>query len=208
MRTVKTKVYLFNELSEEAKETAIENYRNKDYDNSVYYDDITESVKAVIDLFNLSTGREYSDIRTDSIDDTILELSGARLYTYLINNYYSDLFKPEYIKTLDREFKANAFICKVKTNHKGEKYTQIFSKFKVSNECVLTGVCYDNNILEPIYSFLKKPTNETFEDLLQDIGHAISRAYSDMEEWLYSVEYITDSIQGNDYEFTKEGNIF
>lgn len=210
MRTETIKLYSFTELNEDAQQKAIENYRNKDQDNSFYYDEITESVKAVLELFGLKTGRDYSDIRTGHIDDTILELSGIRLYKYLINNYYSDLFKPTYIKSLDREVKTRAFICKVRKDYKGNLYTQIYSKTKVDDCCTLTGVCYDMDILQPVYDFLKSPDKSTtFEDLIKDICESsINKAYRDAEEWLYSEEFIKEELENNDREFTEDGEIY
>ena len=174
MRTITTQtdVYKFEELSDTAKENAIREYRNSEHYHSFYFDEITESVKAVIELFNLKTGREYTDLRTSHIDDCILELSGARLYAYLVNNYGHKLFKPSYIRTIDgRKNLSKLYFCKYFTNKQGETFTQIYSKWKpFTGCCTLTGVCYDNDILQPVYDFLKKPTAKTtFQDLIDEI---------------------------------------
>jgi len=209
MKTVITEVYTFDELSETAKNKAIENYRYNYNDNSFYFDEIIDSVKKVIELFNLKTGREWSDIRTNHIDENILQLSGARLFKYLINNYGNDLFTPKYIKCIDKEFRCKLFICEVKTGRNGNKYTFVYSKTKRDNSCVLTGCCYDEDILKPIYDFLKKPeANTTFEDLMNEIGDAISKTFSDTEEWINSSEFISEQFESNNYEFTEDGNIF
>lgn len=209
MRTVRTKVYKFNELSEQAKQKAIDTFRSNNNGVNFYAEDICNSAKKVIELFNLKTGNEYSDIRTSHIDDNILQLSGVRLYKYIINNYYSDLFTPAYIKTIYKEWHCKLFICKLKTGRDGNKYTQVYSKTKKDNSCVLTGVCYDMDILEPIYKFLEKPSKgTTFEDLMNEIGNAISKTYSDNDEWVNSDEFITETIESNDYEFTQDGRRF
>jgi len=207
MRTIRIKLYKFNELSESAKEKAIEDYRNKsDYND--YSEEITESVKAVIELFNLKTGRSWDDIRTSHIDDSILELKGVRLYKYIENNYYNDLFTPKYIGSKDRKITGKQFIFEARKDHKGNDYTMIFSKLKRNNSCPLTGVCYDNDILQPVYDFLKKPSKDvTFEDLIRDIEGAITKCYRDNEEWVNSDEYITETIEANEYEFTKDGKL-
>lgn len=97
MKTIRTKVYQFNELTEKAKEVAINWYRNSNDDGYLYSDEIIESVKAVCELFNLKTGREWSNIRTSHIDDNIMELKGIRLYKYIVNNYWNSLFKRKYL---------------------------------------------------------------------------------------------------------------
>ena len=128
MRTIRIKLYKFNELSKNAKQKAIENWRSQNEQDSFYFEEIEGSVKAVIELFNLKTGRTWDDIRTSHIDDNILELQGIRLYKYLVNNYYNDLFKPKYIKSINGIKTGKQFIFKVHKDHKGELYTQIYSK--------------------------------------------------------------------------------
>lgn len=206
-RTIRTKIYKFSELSEQAQGNAIEQFRGRD--NSTYFDEVTDSVKAMAELFNLKFGREYTDLRCSHIDDNILNLSGVRLYKYLVNNYYSDLFPPKYIKAIDRVMTGRQFIFKVHKNYKGEQYTSVYSKNFVSNDnCPLTGICYDNDILRPVYSFLQKPSNTTFEELIREIEGAINEAYENVEEWINSDQFIKDEIEANEYEFTKDGKRF
>ena len=203
MKTITINLYKFDELSEKAKQTAIDKYRNK-HDNYFYYDEIIESVKKLIDLFNLKTGNTYTDLRCSHINDTILELSGVRLYKYILNNYGKELFTPKYKKSIDREVKSKAYICKVDTDYKGEKYTFLYDKQKTDNSCVLTGVCFDDDILKPVYDFLKKPTNNTnFEDLISEIETAIQKCFDSTEQWLNSDEFITEEIEANEYYFTE-----
>lgn len=205
MKTVTINIYNFSELSETAKQNAINNYRSQGIDQ-FYFDEIIDSVKKLADIFNLKFGREYTDIRTGHIDDNILQLSGVRLYKYLINNYYTDLFKPKYIRCIDRELHCKQFICKVNKYKDGKTSTFLYSKLKFDNCCVLTGVCYDDDILEPIYNFLKRPDSKTtFEDLIQDIEAAIQKTFNNTEEWLNSDEFITETIEANEYEFTEDG---
>lgn len=206
MRTVTQTLYTFSELSEQAQQRAIEQHRNKGYDYSHYFDEITNSVKAAADVFGLKFGGEYTDLRFSHIDDNLLELSGVRLYKWLINNHYSDLFKPIYIKTVSGKYKNKLFYCKTSKN---QEYTTIYSRWKRSADCVLTGVCYDNDILQPFYDFLKKPSSHTtLEDLFKEMEGAIEQTYKDCEEWINSYEFIADELEANGYEFTEEGETF
>jgi hypothetical protein len=208
MRTIRTKVYKFNELTQQGKDKAIERYRNNNADDiQTSSDEIIDSAKAAAELFNLKFGREYTDIRTGHIDDNILELSGIRLYKYILNHYYISLFTPKYIRSIDRPVKWKAFICKVHKGQSGE-YTQIFSKLERDNSCVLTGVSYDNDILQPVYDFLSYPNKATtFSDLITDIEHAIGKTFQAVEEWMNSREYIIETIVNNEYEFTIDGRM-
>lgn len=208
METIEIKIYSFDELTEVAQQNAINIFRQKQ-DFSFEFDDIISSVKKLIDIFDLKTGNEYTDLRYSHIEDNILELSGVRLYKYILNNYGFALFKPKYLKCIDKAVNYKQFICKQHKNHKGEIYTFLYSKHKKTDSCVLTGVCYDDDILQPIYDFLKKPCKlTTFEDLIQDIENAISKTFNDTEDWINSDEYITDIIEANDYEFTEDGKLY
>jgi len=207
MKTITVNLYSFSELNDEAKKVAIDNYRNNSQDDFYGYE-VTESVKKVIELFNLKTGNYYSDIRAGHIDDCILQLAGVRLYKYLVNNYFTDLFKPEYINTIDGHKKwQKLYFCKYFTAKDGKQFTQIYSRLKkYSNDCTLTGTCYDNDILKPIYDFLNKPDkNTTYEDLMQEIGNAISKTYQNVDEWVNSDEFIIDMIENNEHQFTEDG---
>ena len=101
MKTVEIKIYSFDELSEKAKEKAINNFRNT-HDNYHIFSEIIDTCKKVAALFGLKFGREYATLLTGHIDDDILNLSGERLYKYIVNNYWHDLFKPKYKKVSQR----------------------------------------------------------------------------------------------------------
>lgn len=208
MKTIRTKVYQFSELTETAKQKAIEWYRYGNDDAQFYADEIIESVKELAEVFNLEFGREYTDLKTSNIDDNILNLQGVRLYKYIVNNYYRRLFRPAYIKSINRAVYCKQFICK---RNKGvnSEYTMLYSKLRKHNSCPLTGVCYDMDILQPVYSFLEKPnTSTTFEDLINEIESAIQKTFDNNEDYVNSDEHIIDTIEANQYEFTKDGKRF
>lgn len=211
MRTIRTKVYQFSELNEKAQKTAIEKCRQQNWEsghNQIYFDEVVDTVKKVLELFGLETGRQYDDIRYSHIDDNILELSGVRMYKYILNNYGYALFKPAYIKHINRAVNWRQFICKVGKGGNGE-YTSIYSRMRKTSDCVLTGVCYDDDILRPVYDFLKCPRKSvTFEDLIKDIESAISKTFEDTEEWVNSDEFIREEIKANEFEFTEDGRPF
>lgn len=209
MKTIKLTLFTFDELSETAKQKAIDNYRNKCYDYSFYYYEIINSAKAAAELFDFKFGREYTTIKNGHIDDCILNLSGVRLATYILNNYGYGLFKPSYIKTIHRAVNWPQFICKQYTTRDGQKYTQIFSHIRKNNDCTLTGMYCDVDILHPVYDFLKKPNKHTtFLDLIEDIENAIQKCFDNTEEWVNSDEFIADEMRANDFEFTENGEIY
>ena len=214
MKQITINVYSFNELSESAKQNAIDNYRNKCYDNSFFYDEIAASVKAAIDLFGLKTGRTYTDIHYSHIDDNVLQLFGSRLCAYIYNNYGEDLFKPKYLKhgeltDVKKSFHRMRKQREITNNcpNKGKILVSYYSNIQKDNSCTLTGVCYDDDILKPVYDFLSNcPSNVTFEDIIQSIESAINKTYNDCEDWLNSDEFITEELEANNYEFDEDGN--
>lgn len=212
MRTIRTKVYKFEELSEEAKSVAIERER-KDLCTDFIYDEAYETVKAFNNVFGLSEGcNSWLDCNTSNIEDSILELKGFRLQKYLWNNYGSDLFKGKWIGSLKSNeiFKHKRIQSEKLSN--GNVYNPYYSGVTKETNCVLTGVYYDDEILQPIYEFLLKRDFSnctiTFYNLLNDCFEAIEKAIKNEIEHRESDEAITEDLEQNGYEFTENGNIF
>ena len=202
MRTIETKAYTFSELSEQAKRTALNSVREID---DFYDEDIINSIKAITELFDIKTGNEWADFRAGHIDDDILGLSGVRLLKYLVNNYWHSLFKGKHYSLWS---KTEVSYKHYKYNFK-EGYPVLKSrrsKVMFNNDCTLTGVCYDNDILKPVYDFMQSPCNHTtFKDLIQEMGDAAYQCFIDAEDWVNSEEYLTETIKANEYEFTEDG---
>ena len=219
MRTVRTKVYKFNELVVDAQQNAIEQKR-ENVNTDFIYDDAHETVKAFNELFNLPEGsRSWLDCNTSKIDDSILELKGLRLQKYIMNNYASSLFKKAHLKAgKNRKDKPGFYHPMTKVtqinqgSNKGLYYVSYYSNWKTESLCVLTGMCYDNNILDPIYNFLEKRdfTNctITFYDLLNDCFDEMTKTVENEVEYRNTDEAIIEDIEANDYEYTKNGQLF
>lgn len=197
MRTIRTKVYQFDELDDKAKERAIEDYRGDGPDTSHIYDEAHESVKEFHKLFGTKDGRRsWLDIYFDHMDDNILELSGVRLRTYIINNYYSTFFEPK-------------SYGEYKKRDNGKWRYDRYSKCQFKETCCpFTGVCYDESLLDPLRKFIKKPTGDSFKDLLEECISTLKQDLENEEEAMNEDDYISEEIRANDYEFTKEGKRF
>lgn len=210
-RTIRTKVYKFSELSEKAKDKAIEWYRNAGgsaEDIQSIYDEAHDSVKAFHDIFGTLEGsRSWLDVYTGKIDDTILNLKGLRLQKYIWNNFKNSLYKGKYYSLWSKKDVSYKY-------HK-EGYPVLksrHSKVVLDNSCVLTGVCYDHNLLQPIYDFLENYRQKAdyysymdFETLINDCFESLEKALQSEEEYRNSDEAIIEAIEANDYEFTREG---
>lgn len=208
MRTIETNVYKFEELSDEAKQKAIEWYRQGNYEDFPFQSEVNAAFEKFADIFNVSNYeidylQPYRNEYKLNFDDDVLNLSGIRLLKYLWNNYGNYLFKGEYYSLWSKtDFPYNEYHKKPFPKLKTRR-----SKVLKDDSCVLTGVCYDNSILQPIYDFLKKPSDITFEEL---IGECISSLCSDVGkelEWRNEDEQIIEEIIVNEYEFDKDGEL-
>jgi len=203
MKTIEIKLFEYSELpTEKAKEKA-RDWFNKDGANVDYiYSDAHETVKAFFKHFPGSEGRNsWLDINTNNIDDNILELSGTRLATYIYNNFGDVLFKGKYFKSWSSKNKV--IHKKVKSTIKsketgwrsmgilsivwkkeqwGEYWNEYRGLQKTDTCCNLTGVRYDDDLLGPIYDFLKAPDNTNFEDLLNNCFEALRKSVDDEVE--------------------------
>jgi hypothetical protein len=173
MRTIKTKVYQFSELSDEAKEKALSNW----LESCEYFwgSEVVETVKKACEIYGFRLKNysiDWNNINGCSytIDsehsDEILNLSGVRLWKYLVNNY---------------------------------------SFVDLSGNCPFTGVCFDEDFLDNIREFLKKPNSQNFEDLITDsVYNTINSGCKDFESQ-QTEEYFADHAHANNYEFIENG---
>lgn len=210
MRTVEIKVYKFNELSDQAKKEAI-NKQVEQVDTSYIYDDARNTVEAFCKAFNVSTYDSFLEPRTSHVDDNILELSGNKLRKHLYNYHFSDLYKGKYYGRLTDTFKDGTKIEVSKEHPIGKRHLKRYSKVFFERECVFTGMCYDDIMLEPIYIFLDEGHTKdnynriTFKDLIEECFEALKDALKEEEEYLTGEEYAEEEIEQNNYEFTEDG---
>ena len=193
MRIISTTVYNFDELSPEGQQNAVNNYLNSDRDTYFWFDDNIKTLESFANIFNIkikdwTQDLYHTDVRyTCNNDDNIMELSGIRLLKYIFNNYYTDIYKGKYYY------------------NKGKKR---YSRVLKENCCVLTGYCIDDDILQPIYDFIKNPDDSiTFKSLIHECIESWITAVKNDIEGCQSFEYVSDHLIANEYEFDKQGNI-
>lgn len=208
MRTIELKLLKFSELSDKAKEKACENYRNKGYEPA-WTQENRETMEKFAEIFPIKImnwsygGRGEGVSYCFTVDDTIEELSGQRLATYIWNNYRHDIFKGKYYSSPMRNVPVD------KQHPAGLTYTKRYSKIILENCCVLTGYCMDDSILAPIYKFLNKPDiNVNFKDLLDDCFDEWINACNADVEFQNSDEYVGEHLEANEYEFIEEGETY
>lgn len=208
MKTIEINIYEIEELEGKAKETALEALRER-VDFSWFYDEAEETVKAFTKIFPVSTPyNSWLEPRLD-VDDGIEELSGLRLRTYLINNFYTDIYKPKYRKHIEGEhYHRNT---KVNYYEHSDRYSSsYYSSIFREASCPLTGVCYDHNLLYPIYQLIewKDNTDMTFEELIQECFRSLKNDLKSEEEYRMSEEALIEDAEANGIEFTEDGSIY
>lgn len=135
-------LYRITELSEEAKEKAHGEWLYNRYFYGWTYEN-RQTLDAFCEHFGIVCRNWRYDACNYSYDyrsrqeDCIDSLSGWRLVAYLMNNHWNDLYTRKYF-----------------WNGRKGRESRIF----VDTCCPLTGYCIDNDILDPIYRFLKSPT--------------------------------------------------
>jgi hypothetical protein len=220
MKTIRIKLYKFDELVVDAQQNAIKK-AHEDVCTDYIYDDAYNTVKAFNEVFGTSEGRNsWLDVDTSNFDDAVLELKGFRLQKYLWNNYKDTLYKRKYLKHGELAAVKKAYHRMKKqteiTNNcpnKGKISVSYYSNIqKESKNCNLTGVCYDEDILDPIYDFLAKRhfSNCTidFERLINDCFYELKKSIENEVDYQNSDEAITEDLIENDYDFTKNGQIY
>ena len=190
MRTIKIKVFTFDELNEEAKENARNWWRNFGLDD-VWFEERKASYYDAKKLY-------------DELECIEGEIFGSRLYAWIENNLSHNWTEQcVFSKHKDGSFRSNWW------SHKYDCVKSRTSRIKRVNNlegCPLTGVCYDYNFIKPIIEFMKSPSSSV-SNLDLSIPSYESVAEEDFE-WMNSDEYIDDAIEANEYEFTEDGNKF
>ena len=201
-----TTIYKFSELSEEGKQAAIEKLRNDTQENgdyawqSEYHESLTGFCKSTgITLKNYSYG-PYSHNYINwnyELEIDLTKLTGLRLRTWLINNWIPEWEKGKYYST------GGKWI------HNKYCYKKRYSNCQKEISCPFTGFVGDMDIIDPVTKFIKSPDNNISLDcIIRECFDSFIKAYCAEMESQDSDEYIIDTIEANDYDFTEDGSIY
>jgi len=206
MKTIEINLYQFNELSEKAKRKALNKYiKNEDF--SFIWEEAHETVKEFCKKTIIKTYQNsWLEPNFNNIDDSILNLTGVRLLKYFINNF-DFLYKPKYLKYYD-DHKTHRMIKNKIAINTGNKYCIAYSNIQKETSCNLTGVCYDDDLLDPIYKFIQNPKdNKNFEDIICECFYNLKKSIENEIEAKQTIEYFAELCEGNDYYFTEQGEM-
>lgn len=202
-KTIETTVYTYSELSDKAKEKAREWYLGIGHE-FFWSDEWRDSLKAAEQAFPIKVMDWEVDTYSSNYrmkwtgSDHEEELSGVRLRTYLLNNYYHIFYTRKHYG----EYRKN--------EQTGKYRYQRYSKCQWERtSCPWTGYCGDESFMDKLWEFIEKPNpSTTFKELMDDCcSHFFTHWQKDCE-FQVSEEYIADHLEANGYEFTVDGKRF
>jgi len=81
------------------------------------------------------------------------------------------------------------------------------NKATIMECCPFTGFHMDEYLLDPMREYLKDPTDHTMEQLInRGVTLWVKQYVIDWDD-CYTDEYILDSLESNEYEFTEDGQL-
>lgn len=195
MRTVEIKIYEFNELSEKARERALEKYNNPEPEVGIW-----EIIKEFEKHFYLKV--ESSDLERyfrihfyNDDDEGVSSIEGERLYKFIQNNFHNTLYKRKTYK-IERRIRR--------------KWRERISKISYQEtECPFTGFWLDEFLLDPIREFMRKiEYGITWEELVERCVSNLVENYKEYIEYLESEENFKDNCECNGWEFMEDGTMY
>lgn len=195
----KVTLYRFNELSESAKSVVICKEREDVCSFGVLAqdedaDDRINTLKSFCSLFDINFRIDY-DHSTRFVDwhfvysgdEELEERKGKYLWRFL-NRYYFDIRKPKYYFT-------KGYWDENRKYHYKYRYSKV--QYTEGN-CPFTGVCYDEDILKPIFDWYKNPNMETtIHDLFEECFSYFLQCWERDDDYRMSDEYLADMIENN-----------
>ena len=201
MRQETVNIYEFSELDSETQQKIINRFRENEDFSWIWYD-VEKTLEEFCNIFPLTWSQldpfdTYRSSWSVHLDETVEELTGQRLAKYIWNNYKDKLYRGKYYSTSGQYDDSGKY-----------HYKYRYSKIQLENCCVLTGICYDDSLLSPIYDFLQDPKeNINLNTLLNDCMCSLLSDVAGEIEGNQTAEAITENIEANNYEFYIDGSM-
>lgn len=200
------RVYNYSELSKEAKERAYNDYSdNPEFQEMVSgweWRDAEETIKQFERVFDVEVHWNFElgnyCVRRIKFGNSWQNerLSGERLRRYIVNNFYDCITSPRTMYSRKSDYRVRRT-----------------SKISVERfNCPLTGVCYDNAILQPIFDFIDGRSHYDRGGcpcayLIEDCFNSLFKDVQSSIEGYLSKEYFEEEIAMGTLYF-KDGTVF
>lgn len=195
--TIITKIYAFDELSDEAKERAFAEARDSVMEVNV--DELVDCMKTAMDKMGITIS-DYSIgiggsgyIKLDVEDD---ELEGVRAYAYIVNNFFGGANKKRFV------YKDLGVNSQSRISHLDRKDWM--------DNCPFSGWCYDFAVKDAWDSWcydLRNGESPTVGDFLRNLECAYLREV-EREYYGFSEGDAREYAEANGYEFLEDGTIY
>lgn len=236
MKEITIKLYDYDELSSEAKGRALEEWRSGDVEH-FWGSEVGDTFVKLQKELGIEVSRwEYSPyshdsgvIRFTNYNDDQLALAGRRAQAFLWNNFAHLIVQPRkqwYSKNNDGRVDLSGCL------HCYDGWSNMYRKSKVFFErtydgtCPLTGVCFDNDALDPLgYFCLCMEWDEkarkrvmipqakrarwaatTVEDVLRDCVDSLLQSAQDDWDSQFTEEYFAEHASANGFTFDENGH--
>lgn len=199
MREHTETLYKYDELSEDAKERALEDHRQRVYSEPLDWgEEILQSLKGLIDacdlrLVDYSLGLDRSWLEV-SLPYDVQGLSGKRAMAWIENNLLWKLRIPYGIHKKYKEYQK--YNPSYDDNH-----LRPYDAGKIL-PCPFTGYCADDDFLDALLEAVRD--GET----LQDAFRRLARTYQKIVEQEYEYQASEDYLRDLDQEYHDDGSIF
>lgn len=191
------KVYSLDELAPSAQKKAYEAWHETaeygwEDENMQTLDEFCDIFHVKVTGWRLDEYSYYHRFRT-TLDEEDEQLKGRRLMAYIWNHAGAYIFNPKtYYAQSDWQKQRKSHIIE-----EGE------------GSCVLTGYYMDEEILGPVYDFLRKPDlSLTYYDLMDKCLEAFFEAYRRDLEYCYSEEHFQEECAELGTLFLEDGTLF
>jgi hypothetical protein len=196
MRTIRIKLYKFNELSETAKQNAIEKFHdiNTNYE---WYDYIVDEFKSNKDFFDI-TNVYFSGFSSQG-DGAMFEYEGIN--KDFVNTIIDSLSLPNWKKNI---LKHCAYVSG-NGKQSGHYYHENSCNHNIYVESDNGAQNYTNieSLIDSIAPEIEDAIIEKYKELAKDLYRNLEKEY----DYLTSEEAIKETIEANEYEFTVDGKL-
>lgn len=190
MKTKTINIYKFNELSEEAQQKAIENFRNtKEFNSDFVIENLIDEIKEQIGL----------DLDTEKLEWEMMSRSNQMS---LKSEDVVNLLSQKYPTLIDLDI-PNKF--GVYTNYLGGGMSSSLMRSEIREDCAILEEYEEDEDEEDLENTII--CKKVYEDLIK-LQNLMYKAYNELYEeynYQYSDECIKEDIEINEYDFDEGG---
>lgn len=228
MREAAVAVFTYDELSDEAKKRALAKWREREEHH--WGGEVRKTIEAFEKEFGVDVKSwQYSpynhsfSLDLSRIDGDVLALKGNRARAWFWNNHAHVLLAPtRHYWTHDRDGKLYRAVAADSRVYQ----SKVFYDRVYDGTCPLTGVCFDNDALDPLAYFcfgtywdedkqarlqshvrtISADDCNTVRGILRDCVESLFKAAENDWRDQESEEYFRDFCEANEWEFTEDGD--